>query len=86
MLDNIFHILVRPTLEKFIILLLDNLASADAILNSNLNIPLRGAAIGNGWIDGRSQYASYLPYAVKHGLVEVDSEVRLTFCSLLVDS
>ena len=54
MLDNIFHILVRPTLEKFIILLLDNLASADAILNSNLNIPLRGAAIGNGWIDGRS--------------------------------
>ncbi|EPS98740.1 hypothetical protein FOMPIDRAFT_1037314 [Fomitopsis schrenkii] len=47
---------------------------ADAILNSTLGIPLRGAAIGNGWIDGRSQYPSFLQYAVKHGLVEDKSE------------
>ncbi|KZT05556.1 alpha/beta-hydrolase [Laetiporus sulphureus 93-53] len=47
---------------------------ADAILKSNLNIPLRGAAIGNGWIDGRHQYPSFLTYAVKHGLVEENSE------------
>ncbi|CCM01745.1 uncharacterized protein FIBRA_03811 [Fibroporia radiculosa] len=47
---------------------------ADAILNSNLKIPLRGGAIGNGWIDGRHQYPSFLTYAVKHGLVEENSE------------
>ncbi|KAI0732852.1 alpha/beta-hydrolase [Fomitopsis betulina] len=47
---------------------------ADAILNSTLGIPLRGAAIGNGWIDGRSQYPSFLQYAVKHNLIEDKSE------------
>ncbi|KZT71626.1 alpha/beta-hydrolase [Daedalea quercina L-15889] len=47
---------------------------ADAILNSPLNIPLRGVAVGNGWIDGRHQYPSFLPYAVKHGLIEENSE------------
>ena len=51
------------------------LNTADAILNSDLGIPLRGAAIGNGWIDSRTQYPSYLDYAVKHGLVEENSEV-----------
>ncbi|KAI0751082.1 alpha/beta-hydrolase [Daedaleopsis nitida] len=44
---------------------------ADAILNSKqLKIPLRGAAIGNGWIDARRQYPAYLDYAVNHGLLE----------------
>ncbi|KAH9948790.1 alpha/beta-hydrolase [Amylocystis lapponica] len=47
---------------------------ADAVLKSSLNIPLRGAAIGNGWIDGRHQYPAYLDYAVKHGLVEENSD------------
>ncbi|KAH9938091.1 alpha/beta-hydrolase [Fomitopsis serialis] len=47
---------------------------ADAILNSTLNMPLRGAAIGNGWIDGRHQYPSFLQYAVKHGLIEEKSD------------
>ncbi|EPQ59066.1 alpha/beta-hydrolase [Gloeophyllum trabeum ATCC 11539] len=47
---------------------------ADAILNSNLNIPFKGAAIGNGWIDARRQYPAYLDYAVKHGLVEPNSD------------
>ncbi|TFK55411.1 alpha/beta-hydrolase [Heliocybe sulcata] len=47
---------------------------ADAILSSDLNIPFKGVAIGNGWIDGRRQYPSFLDYAVKHGLVEANSE------------
>ncbi|KAK7470149.1 Cell death protease [Stygiomarasmius scandens] len=47
---------------------------ADAILNSDLHIPLMGAAIGNGWIDARSQYPSYLDYAVKVGILEENSE------------
>jgi hypothetical protein len=50
---------------------------ADGILNSDLGVPLLGAAIGNGWIDGRNQYPSYLEYATKHGLVEVNSDVCL---------
>ncbi|KAI0005105.1 alpha/beta-hydrolase [Russula compacta] len=43
---------------------------SEAVLNSSLGVPLRGSAIGNGWIDARRQYPSYLDYAVKHGLVE----------------
>ncbi|TFK94266.1 alpha/beta-hydrolase [Polyporus arcularius HHB13444] len=43
---------------------------ADAILSSNLKIPLKGAAIGNGWTDARRQYPSYLDYALKHGILE----------------
>ncbi|KAI0691379.1 alpha/beta-hydrolase [Cytidiella melzeri] len=42
---------------------------ADAILNSNLGLPLKGIAIGNGWIDSRTQYPSYLDYAVKYGIL-----------------
>jgi len=47
---------------------------ANAILESNLGIPFRGAAIGNGWMDAQTQYPSFLPYAVKQGLVEENSE------------
>ncbi|KAF8728319.1 hypothetical protein AX14_006791 [Amanita brunnescens Koide BX004] len=47
---------------------------AEAILESNLNIPLRGAAIGNGWIDPRRQYPAYLDYMVKVGILEENSE------------
>lgn len=50
---------------------------ADAILNSTLSIPLRGIAIGNGWIDANNQYLSYLDYAVKVGLIEENTDVRL---------
>jgi len=49
---------------------------ADSILNSTLNIPLHGIAIGNGWIDSNSQYLSYLDYAVKVGLIEENTDVR----------
>ncbi|KAI9513301.1 alpha/beta-hydrolase [Russula earlei] len=44
---------------------------SEGVLNSTLGIPLRGSAIGNGWIDAKRQYPSYLDYAVKHGLVEL---------------
>ncbi|KAG7097454.1 hypothetical protein E1B28_004799 [Marasmius oreades] len=47
---------------------------ADAILNSNINIPLKGIAIGNGWIDAKRQYPSYLEYAVKMGILEENSD------------
>ncbi|KAH7912950.1 Alpha/Beta hydrolase protein [Hygrophoropsis aurantiaca] len=47
---------------------------ADAILSSDLHLPLQGVAIGNGWIDGRSQYPAYLDYAVTHGIVDANSE------------
>ena len=50
--------------------------SADAILSSDLPTPLRGVAIGNGWLDARRQYPAYLDYAVKHGIIEENSEVR----------
>ncbi len=51
-----------------------DLFHADAVLNSDLRVSLRGAAIGNGWIDAKTQYPSYLDYAVKHGIVEANSE------------
>lgn len=53
--------------------------TADAILNSTLNIPLKGAAIGNGWMDSKVQYPAYIDYAVKTGLIEENSEVRSYF-------
>ena len=53
-----------------------NMHIADAILTSDLNIPLRGAAIGNGWIDGRNQYPSYLEFAAMHGIIDEHSQVH----------
>ena len=47
----------------------------DAILSSSLGVSLKGVAIGNGWIDAERQYPAYLDYAVKHGLVEENSDV-----------
>ncbi|KAF8528838.1 KEX1 protein [Hysterangium stoloniferum] len=48
---------------------------ANAILESDLHISLRGAAIGNGWMDGRTQYASFLPFSVNVGLFREDSQL-----------
>ncbi|KAH0587996.1 Cell death protease [Termitomyces sp. 'cryptogamus'] len=45
---------------------------ADAMLNSSF--PIHGVAIGNGWIDPRRQYPSYLDFSVKVGLVEENSD------------
>ena len=44
--------------------------TADAILNSNLHVPLKGIAIGNGWIDSKHQYPAYMEYALKTALFE----------------
>lgn len=60
-----------------LILLIYPLFIADAILNSTLSIPLRGIAIGNGWVDANNHYLSYLDYAVKVGLIEENTDVRL---------
>lgn len=49
---------------------------AESILKSRtLSIPLRGIALGNPWIDGRSQYSSYVEYAVHHGFLTEGSTV-----------
>jgi len=47
---------------------------AEALLESRHNIPLKGVAIGNGWMDVKRQYLSYLDYSVKMGLIEENSE------------
>ncbi|KAF9266185.1 alpha/beta-hydrolase [Marasmius fiardii PR-910] len=47
---------------------------ADAILRSTDNIPLKGVAIGNGWIDAKRQYPSYIEYAVKMGILEENTD------------
>ena len=52
-------------------------SKGDAILSSNLPTPLKGVAIGNGWIDAKAQYPAYLDYSVKHGLIEENSDVSL---------
>ena len=51
--------------------------TADGILKSSLNVPLRGIAIGNGWLDGRNQYPAYLEYAAAHGIIDMESQVYL---------
>ncbi|KAJ7205304.1 Alpha/Beta hydrolase protein [Mycena pura] len=47
---------------------------ADAILTSKMGIHLRGVAIGNGWMDARRQYPSYIDFAVKVGILDENSE------------
>ncbi|KLO08516.1 KEX1 protein [Schizopora paradoxa] len=47
----------------------------DAILSSDLHQPLKGLAIGNGWIDARRQYPAYLEYALKHSIIEENSDI-----------
>lgn len=51
---------------------------ADAVLKapSLPAFPLRGIAIGNGWIDPREQYRGYVDFAYLHGLVDKGSAVR----------
>ena len=67
-------IIIRPKLNRYKF-------TADAILSSNLGIPLRGTAIGNGWMDSKRQYPAYLEYAVKHGIVEEGSAVSFVLLS-----
>jgi hypothetical protein len=38
-------------------------------------MPLKGIAIGNGWIDSKTQYPAYLEYGLKHGLLSEGDNV-----------
>lgn len=67
--------------------LLNCIFSASGILDSDLQISLKGIAIGNGWIDARNQYPAYVEYAVARGLLDSGSEVFLcsgTKCLTLI--
>jgi hypothetical protein len=72
--DSLFWCVLRI----LIVIVIDKECKADAILNSDIGIHLRGVAIGNGWIDARRQYASYIDFAVKVGILEENSDVRAT--------
>lgn len=47
---------------------------AHHMLNSDLSVPLRGIVVGNGWLDPKRHYSTYLEFVVKVGLVEENSE------------
>ncbi|KAJ3760841.1 Alpha/Beta hydrolase protein [Lentinula raphanica] len=65
---------------------------AEALMNSDLGVPLKGAAIGNGWIDARRQYPSFLEFSVKVGILEENSDLykdakqRTDACMVKVDA
>ncbi|KAG9015864.1 Cell death protease [Tulasnella sp. JGI-2019a] len=49
---------------------------ADGILKTTqLPTPLKGLAIGNGWIDPRAQYPAYYDFAIESGLVTAGSQI-----------
>ena len=80
MRDSISLILVRTKVRQLqnIVLII---RKAQGILSSNLQTPLKGLAIGNGWIDGESQYPGYLEFAEKHDLIKKGSDVSIkNFC------
>jgi carboxypeptidase D len=43
-----------------------------------VGINLKGAAIGNGWIDARRQYPSYIDFVTRVGVFEEKSDVSLS--------
>lgn len=50
---------------------------ADAILKTTqISMPLKGLAIGNGWIDGRHQYPAYYDFALRSGLIKEGSQIE----------
>ena len=49
--------------------------TANEVLDTFQEVPLVGIAIGNGWIDARTQYPAYLEFALKAGLFKEGSEV-----------
>ncbi|EJU06202.1 alpha/beta-hydrolase [Dacryopinax primogenitus] len=51
---------------------------ADAFLKTTLiKAQLKGITIGNGWIDGRTQYPAYYEFAVKNKMIKPDNEARV---------
>jgi len=58
--------------------------TADAILNTKLlrnKVPLKGIAIGNGWIDPREQYPAYGDFAYEKGFIKPGTKVSNVFDS-----
>jgi carboxypeptidase D len=50
---------------------------ANTILDTtDIRIPLKGIAIGNGWIDARRQYPAYLDYALEMGVIKKGTKVQ----------
>ncbi|KAJ3769900.1 Alpha/Beta hydrolase protein [Lentinula raphanica] len=47
---------------------------AEALM-SDLGVPLKGAAFGNGWIDACRQYISFLEFSVKVGILEENPDL-----------
>jgi hypothetical protein len=64
--------------------LTDHSSLADALLKSQAfpNYPLKGIAIGNGWIDPKTQYQGYVDFAYEKGLIKQGSKVGLKSISL----
>lgn len=52
--------------------------AADTLLKSSdfPSFPLKGIAIGNGWIDPKTQYQGYVDFAYEKGLIKQGSKVR----------
>jgi carboxypeptidase C (cathepsin A) len=63
--------------------LTDHSSLADALLKSQAfpNYPLKGIAIGNGWIDPKTQYQGYVDFAYEKGLIKQGSKVGLRHLS-----
>lgn len=80
----------RPTFFflRAALITLRSFRSADEILRSDVlpNFPLKGIAIGNGWIDPREQYPGYVDFAYEHKLVKAGTPVSLSllFMNLLM--
>jgi len=56
--------------------------TANEVLDNLREVPLAGIAIGNGWIDSRTQYPAYIEYALKVGLFKEGSDVSFGFHTL----
>lgn len=73
MLANLYLILASILL--ILVYLVINGYVANAILESDIHTPLKGVAIGNGWMDPAHQYSSFLPFILQSGLLTEDSQV-----------
>jgi hypothetical protein len=91
LLDSTFLTLVGILLCLHILtfrLTLPCFNAADAIIRSPAlaNFPLKGIAIGNGWIDPREQYQGYVDFAYERGLIKKGSKVSYSISSCIAHS
>lgn len=81
-MDTLLRSVHLPCTQKSL-LILQHLA--DAVLNSLMKVPLKGIAIGNGWIDSKRQYPAYIDYAVKMGRMEENDAVSACEPTIAMD-